>query len=561
LTTARRISPPTALFVLAAAASGILLIAWQSHLTFLYDDWDPLLDRRAWSAHDLLRPHFEHILLATTFVFKAIQATIGMESLLPYAVASTSVFLLSAALLFVYMRRRVGGWLALAGVLPILFLGAAAADLLAPFQIFFFGSMACGLGALLAIEDRGSRGDLLACTLLAVSFTFSELALPFVLGVAVAIGLDRGPVRRAYVVVVPLLLYAVWYAGWGHTGPSNLSFHNIAYSLGYVLDGLASGVASLLGLTSGHVVNQGLGRPLLLALALMAALRIRSGPPVSRWFWVSLVILLSFWFLTAINTTALRPPYGSRYQYIGAVLLLMVAADLADGVARTDRTVVVIALGVAAASVAGNLTALRHAYDGLRNSTPAERGGLTGLEIESDHADPAIRLDPQNSGFAYFDSIVAGPYLSAVREFGSPSYSESELSSAPENARVSADLVMGSVLHPTLHPAPRRPSARGPAPALLGPPGALAARRGGCISVKPAGGASPVIAVPPGGVLLKAAPGGIVSLGLRRFATQSFPVSAGGLRGTAVLAIPLDRSSRPWQLQLATTGVVTACRA
>ena len=63
MTIARRISPPTALFVLAAATSGILLIVWQSHLTFVFDDWDPLLDRRAWSAHDLLRPHLDHILL------------------------------------------------------------------------------------------------------------------------------------------------------------------------------------------------------------------------------------------------------------------------------------------------------------------------------------------------------------------------------------------------------------------------------------------------------------------------------------------------------------------
>ena len=188
--------------------------------------------------------------------------------------------------------------------------------------------MACGLGALLAIEGGGSRRDLLACTLLAVSFTFSELALPFVLGVAVAIGFDRGPLRRAYVVMVPLLLYALWYAGWGHTAPSSLSFSNVAHSLGYVLEGLAAGVASLFGLTTGGAVNGDLGRPLLLGLMLMAALRIRSGPPVSRWFWVSLVVLLSFWFLTAVNALPLRPPDTSRYQYIGAVLLLLVAADL-----------------------------------------------------------------------------------------------------------------------------------------------------------------------------------------------------------------------------------------
>jgi hypothetical protein len=559
LTIARRISPPTALFVLAAAASGILLIAWQSHLTFFYDDWDPLLHRPGWSAHDLLRPHLDHILLATTLVFKAIQATIGMESLLPYAVASTSVFLLSAALLFVYLRRRVGAWLALAGVLPILFMGAAASDLLGPFQIFFFGSMACGLGALLALEDGGPRGDLLACVLLVVSFTFSELALPFVLGVAVSIALDRGPARRVYVVAVPLFLYAVWYAGWGHTAHSYLTFSNATHSFGYVLEGLASGVAALFGLTTGDVVNRDLGRPVLLALALIAALRLRYGPPVSRWFWVSLVILLSFWFLTALNATALRPPYGSRYMYICAVLLLLVAADLAAGVARTDRTVILIALGVAVASVAGNLTALHRDYAGIRQITPLSRGGLAGLEIEADRADPTLMLNPQNSGFDYFGSIVAGSYLPAVRKFGSPAYSESELPSAPERARVSADLVMGTVLHPTPRPAARRPIAQGPQPALVGPPGSLAARRGGCITVKPAGGAPPVIALPPGGVFLKAAPGEMVNLALRRFATESFPVTAGRLAGSAILTIPRDRSSRPWQLQLGGAGPVSAC--
>jgi hypothetical protein len=560
LTIVRRISPPTALFVLAAAASGVLLVTLQSHLSFLYDDWGPLLYRPEWSPHDLLKPHLDHILLATTLVYKTIQATIGMESLVPYAVVSTSVFLLSAALLFVYMRRRVGEWLALAGVLPILFLGTAAADLLAPFQIFFFGSMACGIGALLAIEDGGRRGDLLACALLSISFTFSELALPFVLGVAVAIALDRGPLRRAYVVIVPLLIYALWYAGWGHTAPGFLSFSNVAHSLGYVLEGLAAGVASLFGLTSGSAVNSDLGRPLLVVFGLLAALRIRSGPPVSRWFWVSLVVLLSFWFLTAVNANPLRLPSGSRYQYIGAVLLLLVAADLAHGLARANRTVIVIALLVAAASVAGNLVPLRHDYRLTKGAIALERGGLTGLEIEADHADPELLLTEQNAGFNFYHSIVAGPYLSAVRDFGSPAFSESELASAAEGPRLNADRVMGSVLHPSLRPARRRPPVGGPAPVLVGPPGALAARRKGCLSVRPAGGASPVIAVPPGGVFLKAPPGEIVSLALRRFATQSFPVSAGRLAGSAILAIPIDRSRRPWQLQLASTGAVTACR-
>ena len=196
----RGLSAPTAIFIVAAAISGVLLLVWQSDLTFFFDEWDPLLHRRGFNADGLLRPHIDHILLATTLVYKAIQATIGMENLVPYAIVSTTTFLVSVVLLFVYVSRRVGQWLALAGMLPVLFLGSAHADLLWPFQIFFFGAMACGIGALLALERRHGPRDSLACVLLTLGFTFSELALPFVLGVAVAIALDRGPLRRAYVV-------------------------------------------------------------------------------------------------------------------------------------------------------------------------------------------------------------------------------------------------------------------------------------------------------------------------------------------------------------------------
>jgi hypothetical protein len=42
-----------------------------------------------------------------------------MEKLFPYALVSTAVFLASVVALFVCVRRRTGGWLALAGALPV----------------------------------------------------------------------------------------------------------------------------------------------------------------------------------------------------------------------------------------------------------------------------------------------------------------------------------------------------------------------------------------------------------------------------------------------------------
>ena len=91
---------------LGLAASGALLLAWQSHLTFLIDDWDLLLSRRGFNAHALFDPHANHLIVGPVLVYKAIQATIGMESIVPYAVASIVCFLASV---FLLSSTRPGG--------------------------------------------------------------------------------------------------------------------------------------------------------------------------------------------------------------------------------------------------------------------------------------------------------------------------------------------------------------------------------------------------------------------------------------------------------------------
>ena len=154
------------LLCLALAGSGALLIAWQSHLTFLIDDWDLLLLRRGFNADVLLDPHARHLIVGPALEYKAIQATLGMDSHLPYGAVATGSFLASVALLYVYVRRRVGDWVALAAVLPILVMGSAYEDLLSAFQIGYFASMAFGIGALLVIERDDGRGDAFACALL-----------------------------------------------------------------------------------------------------------------------------------------------------------------------------------------------------------------------------------------------------------------------------------------------------------------------------------------------------------------------------------------------------------
>ena len=496
----------------------------------------------------LLDPHARHLIVGPALDYKAIQATLGMDSYLPYGAVATVSFLASVALLYVYVRRRVGDWVALAAVLPILVMGSAYEDLLSAFQIGYFASMAFGIGALLAIERTDGRGDALASALLVASLAFAEIALAFAAGVAVAIGLQRGPLRRAWVVAVPILLYAAWYPTFGqsgpHLGPSGFSLHNVATSPPYVLDGFASSAGSLLGFGTPLLFggNGGLewGRPVLLALGVISIAWLVRGRPAKRWWvLVPLAIGVSFWFLTAANFTFGRSPNASRYQYVGAVFLVMIGAQLAAGWRPGGRGVIAV-LSVGLVAAVGNFGTLRDSYHALTGLSVVVRGGLAGLDIAADRARPDLVLTPENSDFNYFTLLEAGPYLSAAEKFGSPAYSQEELAGAPEEARVAADKVMAAALPIAIRAGPP-PSARG------------------CVEVGGAGSPTPIVSLPQGGADLSAPDDGRASLALRRYAGDSFPVSPGVLRGQTRLVIPTDRSSRPWQLKVDAADPVHVC--
>lgn len=565
MTAPRRVNPAIALFVGAAAASSVLLIVWQSHLTFLIDEWDLLIHRDGFTPHSLLDQHANHLVLGPVLIFKAIQNTFGMDSQLPYAIAAVILFIASASMLFVYLRLRLGDWVALAAVLPVLVMGTAYEDLLGSFQMSYTGSLAFGIGALLAIERDDRRGDLLTCLLLIASLAFAEIALGFTAAVIVAIAIQRGPLQRAWVPAAPILLYGAWYAGFGHSGlhsPNTLSAHSIATSFPYVLDGFASSLGSLFGL--GSVLQGGTGgvewgRPLLvLALALVCVWAMRDRGPFRGWALVPLAGGFTFWFLTAANYNFARLPYAARYQLVGAVFLLLIAAELGAGW-RPRSTMLVVLFAVAAAAALGNFGALRDGYRTDHAASTLVRGGLAGLEITADRVNPAFVLTPENSNFNYFELVTARSFLPAAEDFGSPGYSETELAGAPEGARAAADLVMAGALRLSVRTGSGAPPAGGPTPRLLGPAGSLVAQQAGCITIRPTAGTAPVMSLPAGGAVLRTAPGVTAQLRLRRFASASIPASAGSLTGLGVLAIPPDRSSRPWQLQVLAAGLVTVC--
>ena len=204
----RAAEPATLVFAGAALFAGVALLVWLSDLTFWRDEWDFLLHRRGFNAEVYFDPFVEHLLALSIGIYQLTVAIFGMESAAPTQVVAVALFITAAALLFVYLRRRVDAWLALAGVLPILFFGPSWDDLLFPFQMAFFGSMACGIGALLALDGESRRGDVIATALLTVGLLFSGLGVPFVVMAVVDIALTRERFQRAFVVVVPTALYA-----------------------------------------------------------------------------------------------------------------------------------------------------------------------------------------------------------------------------------------------------------------------------------------------------------------------------------------------------------------
>ncbi|HEX6454965.1 MAG TPA: hypothetical protein VF009_00425 [Solirubrobacterales bacterium] len=536
-------------------ASAFLLLLWGSKLSFLLDDWEFLIYRRGFNAHAILEPHGEHISIAPVLIYKALLATVGMGSALPFRVVSTGLFILSAVLFFVLLLRRVGQWPALAATVLVLFVGAAWEDLLWAFQIGYFGSMAAGLGMLLALEREDARGDRLACLLLTVSIVFSSLGIPFAAAAVVAVLLQPERRRRLYVFLIPLLLYAAWWLGWGHNAESAISAANVGKTPSFVADGFASSMTSIFGLFGPERGGLGWGRPLAVAAIVLAVWRLNRLGRASTWLWVLLALGGSFWILAGLNQIPGRTPESSRYQYIGVIFTLLLAAELLRGV-RFGWRALAAGFVVVAAITVSNIGYLHAAWESYRQTSQLEKADLGAVEIARGTVEPGFVLSEDIAGTAYVH-IEAGPYLSARDAFGSPAYDQAELAVASEPARLAADRVLFAALRVSPRQVASHP--RSPSPAAADN-GLVTVPRSGCVSVP--GGAEPrQLSLPPGGVVLQAGGRPVTGLGVERFSTGAPPIkleSVGPGRSIEI-PIPTDRSRVPWRLEIESAGTAVAC--
>jgi hypothetical protein len=551
----QRRNAPTLLLGAALLASAVLICALCWNLTYFQDTWAFLLDRQDFSADAFLAPHNEHIVVLPVAVTKLLLAVFGMTSGLPEMFAMTLTLLVSGALLFVYVRRRLGPWPALMAAVLLLFLGSAWPILLWPFEIEFSGAVMAGLGVLLMLDRDDRDGDRWACLLLAISIGFGSLGLSFALAALVDVFVKRRHRGwgRAYVALVPLFLYGVWYLGWGHDAEHHMTLHNVLMSPQYVFDGFASAAGSLAGLSSVPVNSPGQpdwGRPLLVGLIGLALFVKWRRPGISPTFWPVATAGVSYWLLAAFNFVPGREAAQSRYVYAGVVFLLLIAADLLRGIRFSPRALWVGA-ALTALAVAPNLAQMGDGADWLKEQSVLTRAGTAAIDISSRTVDPSFALTPEVAGTSSLFIVNAGKYLEATGSWGSPGYSPEELESAPPLARHWADVALSQAL---------------PIAAVARPGSYDQAAAGGesCVEL-PAGPADPgaEVAVGPGLTHIEIPPGPDAPVLLRRFAVPGeYPVVTGGAPGGSILRlrIPRDNADQPWYVHVEASQGGFVCR-
>jgi hypothetical protein len=432
---------PILLLSVALAASAALLLSYTAHLTFLGDSWELLARRSGWSPGTFLEPFNEHPVVIPALIFKILQATFGMDSAMPFHVVAIALFLLCAVLVFVYMRSRVGDWLALCGAVLLLFMGAAYEDLLWEFQMCFFGSIAGGLGAFLALDRESRKGDILASVLLVAATAFSTLGIPFVVASAVKVALGPSArARRAFVPLVPLAFYATWWLFSGQPSGNQIGLSDIPDFPGYVFDAAAAGIASLLGRQpigeSEHPPT--LAQLLTIVLGIACILWFGRGRKMSLGLIVALVLTFSFWGLLALDRGPLR--FSSRFQYPSAVFLLLIASEALRGY-RLPRVAAFVVAVITAAAVAGGISLLDQGYSTRWKPTSDRiKATLAAVDVAGTDAQPTyeIALPPSIS-------VSVGRYRRALRASGTPAYSESQLlGSAEADQRIADEIFIGS---------------------------------------------------------------------------------------------------------------------
>ena len=508
-----------------------------------FDEWNFIIERRGHSLDTLLRAHNGHLVVAPLLLYKLLLQIAGLTDYWVFRVVLVALHLLVGLGVFVLARRRIGDVGALVAAALVLFCFAAADDLLWAFQISFLLAMVFGVWMLVGLESGSFRGDLLACVCLAGTLASAAIGLPFALAAVVIIGSDKRRLQRAWVVAIPLLLFALWYLAYG---VSELKIGNAP-----VVPHFAAEMASN---ASGGLVGLGIeyGRPLALALLVAIVFRLATPRRVTPWLAAVVLTAAALWALTALARADIGEPLAPRYIYPGAVLIVLIVVELLRG-RELPSAAAPIALALVCLAGLANYATLGAFAAGLRGNAEVLEARLGALALVGPSVPAGFQAVPREA-----PQITPRGAVESQRDFGSIGLPVAALPAASATQRAAVDAVLISVPELTARPAA---TVSGGAPKLLRLSGARSAPSGRCTRFVPSRGAATVnLALPAGGALaLRSA--AALPVFLRRFGDQfgakpNLVVAAG--RPT-LLSARADASEVAWTVGLKPSAPLTVC--
>jgi hypothetical protein len=480
-------------------------------------------------------PSNGHLQVFGKLIYEVLFDLVGGGNYWVFQAVDVAGVMACVVLFFVFAKRRIGPVAALVPCISLLFLGYGWEALIWAFDMHTIYALAFGLGALLLLERGDGRGDAGACVLLVLSVGMIELGLAFVLGAAVAVLLAPGRWRRVWIVLVPLVLYAIWWVWSRQFHQTSIFLSNIRLFPKTVTDALAAIAGSVFGL---NPTGPGVPQPIteitawgavVAGIAVVALVYRISRGKVPRELWAFAAVALGYWGLIALGA---RGADSSRYIFAGTTLVFFVMASALRGIAIPWKAVVAAACLVAVA-IPANVQKL---YDGR---LPQLNDGKTGrteyamLDLAGDHLQPGYSpgKDPlvTEANGTVFTALDGDNYLRAAAEIGPIGFSPEEVAEQSPTLRRVADLSLIGALGVKAVP--------------TDPP----ADQSGC---RPLGPDTGEAVLPRAGALIGVPGEGFATIDLRRFADpgESYPLVRVGKGGWVSLRIPADSASIPWRI-------------
>ncbi|MGB7587722.1 MAG: hypothetical protein WBM00_03340 [Solirubrobacterales bacterium] len=463
-----------------AMAGSIALLLWVLHnAPFVEDEWGLLVRAQDASLRDVFVPWNGHLLAVGILIAKLSIALVGSQIWLLVALDIAGVIACSA-LVYGFARSRLGPVLAVAPALvPLFFSGTSifygtGIQLTPLLGINGIYSLDFGLAALFLVARERRRDDLLAAAMLTLSLASFSYGLAFAVGVAVAVLLSPGRWRRSFVVLAPLALYCVWLV-WmkdQRTGASALVVENVPLVPLYIADSLAAVSAGLFGMQT--LVGRGpavifaaqestfssFSFPLVLisaevAVIVLAARALGRRGLARPSLWPPIATLAAMWTSQGLVLNAVsRMPGDPRYLFAGAVLLVIVVAEVVRGF-RFSRFATIAILIAAMIGAVANVPRFREGKQLNDYERQVTRASAAMIELAGKHADPTFVPGQDLPEVSRTMWITAGAYLDFAARHGSMAESLGELQAADSKIRSAADRVLIKALDLRLRPGTR----------------------------------------------------------------------------------------------------------